>query len=69
MQLTKETQGFIYLLLLKELEAEYIQDNDNPMEVDYVQMLIKSAKEYGKAMGFPYDDILNEAIEKLLKGD
>ena len=69
MKLSKETQGFIYLLLLKELEAEYIQDSEKPIEIDYVYSLVNAAKEFGKEMGFPYDYVLNDAIKKLLKGE
>lgn len=68
MKLSKDTQEFIARLLVKELEAEFIQDNDNPLEVEYVVDLIKASKEYGNKLGFPFNIIIDEAIENIMKG-
>lgn len=66
MKLDKDTKEFILSLLLRELEAEYIQDNARPLEVEYIRELINASIKYGKQMGFPYDYMINEKIEQLL---
>lgn len=46
--MTKETREFITQLLLRELHAEYVNDNPNPLEVEYVVDLIKASRDFVK---------------------
>ena len=65
MKLTKQTKKFIFELLSRELEAEYINDNMNPQEVEYLQDLIKASREFARELGFPYDYAIEEDIKKV----
>ena len=44
----KETKNFIFDLLVRELESEYIQANgiDNPLNIDYVKELILASEDF-----------------------
>lgn len=47
----KSTKEFIQKLLERELQAEFIQDNPNPLEVEYIQDLIDASKDFAKYCG------------------
>jgi hypothetical protein len=68
MKMSKELKDFLFSLLRRELNQEWIQANDeyNPLEIDYVVDLINASQEFGKILGFPYKNILEEDIERLL---
>lgn len=66
----KETIEFIIKLLDRELDAEYVQDNKEPLEIDYVKDLINASKDFISKYGEWYDNYyLKEKIEQLLGGE
>lgn len=66
-QMKKETLKFIFDLFVRELEAEFIQNNENIEEVDYVQMLIEASRDFATSTGeFAYVMIIEDYIEQLV---
>lgn len=62
------TKEFIINLLEKEVEAEYIQDSKNILEIEYVNDLVKAYKDFVKQYGSFTDKIYaEEKIEMLYK--
>ena len=51
MVMKKSTKEFIQRLLDRELESEFIQQNPNPLEVEYVRDLIDASKDFAKCSG------------------
>ena len=47
----KSTKEFIQNLLERELSAEFIQQNPNPLEVEYVRDLIDASQDFAKCYG------------------
>lgn len=70
-----ETKKFIFNLLIRELEAEFIQANgiDNPLENDYVKDLILASKDFVNCFnGFEKCSaklLIEEKIQKLINYD
>lgn len=63
------TKEFIISLLEREVEAEYIQDNPNIKEIEYVNDLVKAYKDFVKQYGNFADKIFaEEKIGELYKG-
>ena len=66
--MTNETRDFITQLLLRELHAEHVNDNPNPLEVEYITDLIKASRDFVK--GSPIDELaVEDAIDLLLERD
>ena len=64
--MTKETKEFITQLLLRELHAEHVNDNPNPLEVEYITDLIKASRDFVK--NSPIDKLaVEDAIDLLLE--
>lgn len=62
------TKEFIINLLEREVEAEYIQDSKNILEIEYVNDLVKAYKDFVKQYGSFTDKIYaEEKIEMLYK--
>lgn len=62
------TKEFIINLLEREIEAEYIQDSKNILEIEYVNDLVKAYKDFVKQYGSFTDKIYaEEKIEMLYK--
>lgn len=63
----KETIEFIIKLLDRELDEEYVEDNKEPLEIDYVKDLINASIDFIGEYGEWYDKYyLEEKIEQLL---
>lgn len=67
LKLSNETIEFIYDLLYKELEREYINDNEENDKIDYVVDLIKASKEFASAVGWLESYLMKDQISQLLK--
>lgn len=67
LKLSTETIEFIYDLLSAELQREYINDNANNEEIEYVVDLIKASIEFANALGFIKSYAMKEEINELLK--
>lgn len=62
----KETIEFIINLLNNELDSEFIQENPNPKEVNYIKDLISATNDFINNFGQWTDKYtLKEKIEKL----
>ena len=62
------TKEFIINLLEREVEAEYIQDSKNILEIEYVNDLVNAYKDFVKQYGNFADKIYaEEKIEMLYK--
>lgn len=62
------TKEFIINLLEREVEAEYIQDSKNVLEIEYVNDLVNAYKDFVKQYGNFADKIYaEEKIEMLYK--
>lgn len=62
----KETRQFILDLLVRELEAEYLQDSPEPESIDYVIELIEASKDFAMTCrDWAMTYIINDAIKKL----
>ena len=68
----KETKNFIFDLLVRELESEYIQANgiDNPLNIDYVKELILASEDFVNCFSgiekYSFETLLKEHIQKLI---
>lgn len=63
----KSTKKFIISFFVNELTAEYVQDNAEPLEIEYVRDLVDSAKDFVEHYGEWYDKyIIKEKIEQLI---
>lgn len=71
----KQTKNFIFDLLTRELESEYIQANgiDNPLNIDYVKELILASQDFINCFsGIEkniYKTLIEEKIQKLINFD
>ena len=65
----KSTIEFVIWLLEKELDSEYINDNKNINEIDYVKDLINASQDFSKKYGNIADILnINEKINLLENG-
>ena len=69
-----ETKEFILNLLLRELEEEYIYDNEKPLEVEYVKDLIEASIDFAKSVKFEvpnwiYRYLVKDKINQLLENE
>ena len=71
----KQTKNFIFDLLVRELESEYIQANgiDNPLDIDYVKDLILASQDFINCFsGIEkniFKTLIEEKIQKLINFD
>ena len=71
----KQTKNFIFDLLTRELESEYIQANgiDNPLDIGYVKELILASQDFINCFsGIEkniYKTLIEEKIQKLINFD
>ena len=65
----KATKEFILYLLERELSAELIQQNLNPIEVEYVNDLINASRDFAKVYGKLTDKLYIEELVKEIKND
>ena len=65
-RLKPKTIEFINKLLANELKAEYIMDNPNPHEVEYVEDLISASRDFASCMGDWTDSMyVEDLIEQI----
>lgn len=71
----KTTKEFIFNLLIRECESEYIQANGvhNPLDVDYVKELILASQDFVNCFSgiekYALKTIVEEKINKLINYD
>lgn len=62
----KETRQFICDLLIRELEAEYLQNSPSPENIDYVIELIEASKDFAMTCrNWQMTYTINDAIKTL----